>query len=367
MEDKMELTLTERDRRVELVRRKMRERGLAALVVSGSTSRKGHFQFLTNYNIPIDYCYLVLPLNGEPTLFVFTPNQARIAPKRSWVPDARHSPDYGASIAGRLREIGVADKSVGVVGMEVMSVRTYQTILEILPSVNLVDAGEIVAAARTVKSDEEIALIREAAVLADGACAAGRGAAREGARDYEVFAEVEYFIKRRGAIEAFNLATVDTLPAFPYLPVGNILRSGEAVLLEITPRCQGYYAQLTTGATVGAPNAEREKMVRVAKEALEKGVAILRPGTRASDVDAAMRAVVEGAGYTMPQRAGHGVGLEVDERPALVPSNPTLLQPGMTVVVHPSVVIPEKGGVFMGGTFLLTSDGHEKLFQTESL
>jgi hypothetical protein len=37
----------------------------------------------------------------------------------------------------------------------------------------------------------------------------------------------------------------------------------------------------------------------------------------------------------------------------------------MTVVVHPSVVIPEKGGVFMGGTFLLTPDGHEKLFQAE--
>ena len=361
----MALTLKERDRRTEHVRREMRQRGLVALVVSGSTSRKGHFQYLTDYNIPIDYCYLVLPLVGDPTLFVFTPNQARIAPKRSWVPDARYSPDYGASIAGRLREIGAAGRTVGVVGMEVMSARTYQTIVESLPSVKLVDAGEIVAEARTVKSDEEVTLIREAAVLADGACAAGRTAARDGARDYEVLAEVDYFLKRRGVIEAFNLATADTLPAFPYLPVGNVLRSGEAVLLEITPRCQGYYAQLTTAATVGALNAERENMVKVAKQALEKGVAVLRPGTRACDVDAAMRVVVEAAGYTMPQRAGHGVGLEVDERPALIPSNPIPLQPGMTVVVHPSVVIPERGGVFLGGTFLLTPDGHEKLFQSE--
>src|SRR3972149_6873862 len=102
----MALTLKERDRRTEHVRREMRQRGLVALVVSGSTSRKGHFQYLTDYNIPIDYCYLVLPLVGDPTLFVFTPNQARIAPKRSWVPDARYSPDYGASIAERLREMG---------------------------------------------------------------------------------------------------------------------------------------------------------------------------------------------------------------------------------------------------------------------
>lgn len=363
----MALTLKERDRRIKLVREQMMSRGLAALVVSGSTSRKGHFQYLTNYNIPIDYCYMILPLSGEPALFVFTPNQARIAPKRSWVPDARYSPDYGASIAGRLREIGAADKNVGVVGMEVMSARTYQTILELLPSVTFVDAGEIIVEARTVKSEEEIALVRESAVLADGACAAGRGAAREGAHDYEVFAEMDYFLKRRGVIEAFNLATADTLPAFPYLPVGNVLKSGEAVLMEITPRNQGYYAQLTTGATVGAPNAERERMVQVGKEALKKGIEILRPGTRASDVDAAMRAVVEGAGYTMPQRAGHGVGLEVDERPALIPSNPAPLQAGMTVVVHPSVVIPEKGGVFLGGTFLLTPAGHEQLFQAELL
>ena len=361
----MALTLKERDRRIERVRREMRQRGLAALVASGSTSRKGHFQYLTDYNIPIDYCYMVLPLDGDPTLFVFTPNQARIAPKRSWVPDARYSPDYGASIAGRLREIGAADRTVGVVGMEVMSAQTYQTIVERLPSVKLVDAGEIVAEARTLKSDEEVGLIREAAVLADGACLAGRSAARDGARDYEVLAEVDYFLKRRGAIEAFNLATADTLPAFPYLPVGNVLRSGEAVLLEITPRCQGYYAQLTTAATVGELNAERERMVKVAKQALAKGVAVLRPGTRACDIDAAMRVVVEAAGYTMPQRAGHGVGLEVDERPALIPSNPTPLQPGMTVVVHPSVVAPERGGVFLGGTFLLTPGGHEQLFRSE--
>src|SRR5574341_186753 len=125
----MTLTLSERDRRIEHVRRKMQERNLAALVVSGSTSRKGHFQYLTNYNIPIDYFYMVVPLDAAPTLFVFTPNQARIAPKRSWVSDARYSPDYGASIAACLRELGAGQKKVGMVGMEVMSARTYQTLL----------------------------------------------------------------------------------------------------------------------------------------------------------------------------------------------------------------------------------------------
>ncbi|MFQ5802746.1 MAG: M24 family metallopeptidase [Candidatus Methylomirabilales bacterium] len=359
------LTLVERDRRIELIRREMRAQDLVALVVSGSTARKGHLQYLTNYNIPIDYAYLVLPLEADPTLFVFTPNQARIAPKRSWVSDARYSPDYGVSIAGRLREVGAADLSVGVVGMDVMSARTYQTIAESLPSVKLVDAGEIVAGARTLKSDEEVALIREAAMLADGAYAAGRAVARAGGRDYDVFAEIDYFLRRHGVIEAFNLVTADTLPAFPYLPVGNVLRDGEAVLLEITPRYQGCYAQLTAVATVGEPNVERERMGEVAKQALEKAVAVLRPGTRACDVDAAMRAVVEGAGYTMPQRAGHGVGLDVDERPPLTPSSLTPLQAGMTVVVHPSVAIPEKGGVFLGGTFLITVNGREKLFQTE--
>lgn len=361
----MGLTLAERDRRIELVRREMRAQDLVALVVSGSTARKGHLQYLTNYNIPIDYAYLVLPLEADPTLFVFTPNQARIAPKRSWVPDARYSPDYGVSIAGRLREVGAADLSVGVVGMDVMSARTYQTIAESLPSAKLVDAGGIVAEARTLKSDEEITLIREAAMLADGAYAAARAVARVGGRDYDVFTEIEYFLRRHDVIEAFNLVTVNTLPAFPYLPVGNVLKDGGAVLLEITPRNQGCYAQLTAMATIGGPNVERERMVEVAKQAMEKAVAILRPGTRACDVDAAMRAEVERAGYTMPQRAGHGVGLDVDERPPLIPSNPTPLQAGMTVAVHPSVVIPEKGGVFLGGTFLITPNGREKLFQTE--
>src|SRR5574341_1294577 len=98
----------------------MRARGLAALVVAGSTTRKGHLQYLTNYNIPIDYAYAVLPLDRDPTLFVFTPNQERNAPKRCWVADCRYSPDYGASIADRLRDLGAGGETVGVVGMEVM-------------------------------------------------------------------------------------------------------------------------------------------------------------------------------------------------------------------------------------------------------
>ena len=361
----MGLTTAERDRRLEAARREMRARGLAALVVAGSTARKGHLQYLTNYNIPIDYSYLVLPPEGDPTLFVFTPNQERNATKRSWVRDCRYSLNYGASIAQRLRELGAGDKTVGVAGMDVMSAQTYRTIVEALPSVTLVDAGEIAIEARATKSAEELALVRESAALAEGALAAARPAARPGGRDHDVFAEMDYFLRRHGVIEAFNLVTADAFPAFPGLPTGGTLRDGEAVLLEITPRYEGYYAQLTAAVAIGKANAERDRMVHVAWRALEQAVAVLRPGARGCDVDAAMRAVVEGAGYTMPQRAGHGVGLEVDERPPLVPSNQVPLRPGMVLAVHPSVVTTGKGGVFLGGSYLVTPDGHEKLYTAE--
>ena len=360
----MGLTAAERDRRHGAARREMRARGLAALVVAGSTARKGHLQYLANYNIPIDYCYMVLPLEGDPTLFVYTPNQERNAPSRSWVADARYSPDYGASIAGRLRELGAGDKAVGVVGMDVMSAQAYRTVLEALPLVRLVDAGDIVIEARAIKSAEELTLIRESAVLAEGACAAARAAVRPGGTDHDVFAEMEYFLRRRGVIEAFNLVTAGPGPAFPSLPGGHPLKDGEAVLLEITPRYEGYYAQLTTSVPVGKTSPEREKMVDLARRALENAVAVLRPGARACDVDVAMRAVVEGAGYAMPQRAGHGVGLEVSEGPALVPSNQVPLQPGMVLAVHPSVLSPGNTGVFLGGSYLIAPDGYEKLYNT---
>ncbi|MBI2371972.1 MAG: aminopeptidase P family protein [Deltaproteobacteria bacterium] len=360
----MGLSLRERDRRAELVRRAMRAQGLHALVVAGSTMRKGHLQYLTDYTISFDSAYLVHPLEGEPTLFVFTRNQEQHA-RRSWVSDARFSPDYGRDIAERLRELGASGKGVGVVGLDVMSAQVYCTIQEQLPQARLADAGEIIMAARALKSEEEAALIRESAVMADGAYAAAQGRVRPGAVDHEVFAEMDYYLKQHGVIEAFNLATAEPLPAFPYLPVGQTLRDGEAILLEITPRYQGYYAQLTVAAPIGRRSAEREQMVRVARGALEKGVEQLRPGRRACDVAVAMKAVVEAAGFTMPQRGGHGVGLEVDEPPALIPQNERPLQEGMSVVVHPSVVIPGRGGVFLGGSYLVTRDGCEKLYKSE--
>ncbi|MBI3078359.1 MAG: M24 family metallopeptidase, partial [Deltaproteobacteria bacterium] len=61
----------------------------------------------------------------------------------------------------------------------------------------------------------------------------------------------------------------------------------------------------------------------------------------------------------------HGVGLEVDEPPALIPQNERPLQEGMSVVVHPSVVIPGRGGVFLGGSYMVTRDGCEKLYKSE--
>ncbi len=361
----MGLSLAERDRRLNAARNEMRARGLAALVVAGNTARKGYLQYLANYNIPIDYCYMVLPLEGDPTLFVFTPNQERNAPSRSWVADARYSPDYGAGIAGRLRELGVAEKTVGVAGMDVLTARAYRTIVAALPSVKLVDAGDILDEARLTKSDEELAIIRQSAVLAEGACAAARSAVRPGRTDHDVFAEMEYFLRRRGVIEAFNLVTAGLGPAFPSLPGGQLLKDGEAVLLEITPRHQGYYAQLTTAAAIGRANPEREKMAELARRALEKAVAVLRPGTRACDVDAAMRAVVEGAGCTMPQRAGHGVGLEVSEGPPLIPSNRAPLRPGMVLAVHPSVLSSNGVGVFLGGSYLITQHVYEQLYTTD--
>src|SRR5574341_25167 len=145
----------------------------------------------------------------------------------------------------------------------------------------------MVTEARAIKSDEELRLLRESAALAEGACAAARSSVRPGATDHDVFAEMDYFLRRRGVIEAFNLVTAGPGPAFPSLPGGHPLKDGEVVLLEITPRYEGYYAQLTTSVPVGKARPGREKLVDLGRRALEKAVAVLRPGVRACDVDAA--------------------------------------------------------------------------------
>ena len=74
---------------------------------------------------------------------------------------------------------------------------------------------------------------------------------------------------------------------------------------------------------------------------------MVREGAAAADVDAAARRVIrrEGFGRYFPHSLGHGLGLQVHERPRLAPLSPDVLTDGNVITVEPGIYLPGTGGV----------------------
>ena len=109
---------------------------------------------------------------------------------------------------------------------------------------------------------------------------------------------------------------------------------------------------------VGRPLARHLELHKILEEAVERGEGELQPGTRACDVDSAIRNVVEKAGFgpNFPHYSGHGLGLWQTERPWINPSDTTELQAGCVITLEAGNYVPGFGGLRLENAYLVTED-----------
>jgi len=221
------------------------------------------------------------------------------------------------------------------------------------------------------KSPSEIEALRRAAVLADEGYAVFREAARVGRPEYALVAEVEAFLRSRGCPENFQiLGSGGREVRGMHPPSERRLAPGDLVTTELTPCVDGYYAQICRTLVLGEPSQTQERAFAVYDEALEAGIAAVRPGAKASDVARAQNEVFRRHGlgdyvtseYTRVR--GHGLGLYVDGRPAVLEDVDLDLEPDMTLIVHPNTYHPEVGYFVHGDSVRVTQEGCEVLTRT---
>lgn len=360
----MQLTVQERDRRHNAIRKMMEEKELSILVVASNAMWTGHVRYFSNYPPHFGYSYVIFPREGAPTLFVFSKIQEQVAAKR-WISDARQASNYPEAIVKRIKELDYKGRRIGLVGVENMSFPIYEHMKKELPSVTFINASKEVFDLRMIKSPEEQVIARECARIADGLYNRVKEVARIGMSEFDIYAEMDYFMRKQGVETAFNLIGTGPYPVAPFLaPSGRVIQEGESLLVELTPRYEGSYTQLTVVIPLGEATEKMKAFLDVGVAAHDAGVALLKPGNKASDVAKAMKDYIEKAGYLNPYRGGHSMGHDLDEPPAIVPEDQTMLQPGMTIVVHPCVMDKNGDGVFLGDSYLVTEKGAEPLNHT---
>ena len=153
-------------------------------------------------------------------------------------------------------------------------------------------------------------------------------------------------------------------------PTERRLAPGDLVTTELTPCVEGYYAQICRTLAVGPPSDTQLRAFAVYDEALAAGIAAVRPGATAGEVARAQNEVFRRHGlgdyvtseYTRVR--GHGLGLYVDGRPAVLEDVDLVLEPEMVLVVHPNTYHPEAGYFVHGDSVRVSVEGCEVLTRT---
>jgi len=289
--------------------------------------------------------------------------------------------------------------SDALIGLEldVLPYNNYYRVAQALEDSNFVDVSETIKMIRSIKSDFEIGLIKEAAKILDAGLSSVPENLVEGKTEIELASEVEAEMRKLGHEGALRFRRFNhnlpmghlmsgpnaAIPSFVASPTGGRgvsllqpqgpgfrkIKRNEPVLVDYGGVYNGYIADETRIFSIGKLSQELEDSHLAALGVQDAVVKELRPGMTGKDLFNLSEAVGEQLGYKNhlggPPGAkcgfvGHGVGLEIDEYPVLGPVNHQI-ESNMTIAIEPKMIYPGVGVVGIEDTFLTTEKGPQRL------
>ncbi|MBA3654613.1 MAG: aminopeptidase P family protein [Actinobacteria bacterium] len=269
------------------------------------------------------------------------------------------------NLAGQKEAIGAAARGIARVGLEAADVtwaRQRGFASEWFPDAELVPTENIIENLRRVKDEGELHRMREAARIADDALAAVRPLLAQGITEQDFAIALDFEIRKLGASGNSFETIVAAGPngAKPHArPSSRKIEEGELVVLDFGAIVDGYCSDMTRTVCAGEPSPELQKMVDVVAESQRAGVAAVKAGVSAAEVDKVCRDVIVDAGWgdAFMHSTGHGVGLDIHEAPWVSATSTDTLAPGHVVTVEPGVYLEGLGGVRIEDTVVVTNDG----------
>jgi Xaa-Pro aminopeptidase len=285
---------------------------------------------------------------------------------------ARQAPDLEAAIeraCGRYLAGRAAAGGVGKLGFEghVLTVDAYDALTAGLRDerTDLVRASGTVEVLREIKDDGEIALLRLACEAADAALAEliERGGLRPGRTEKQVRNELEALMLSHGADgPSFEtIVATGANSAIPHhRPTEAELAAGDFVKIDFGALVGGYHSDMTRTFVLDRAAGWQREIYEVVATAQRAGREALAPGVGLAGIDEAARRVITEAGYgeTFSHGLGHGVGLQIHEAPGINATAAGTLLAGSAVTVEPGVYLPDRGGVRIEDTLVVSGGKH---------
>ena len=327
----------------------MAERDLAALLLTSEPEVRYYSGFLTRFwESPTRPWFVVLPASGKPIAVI--PAIGAHLMGQTWIDDIRTwaSPNYEDDgiglLADTLREIVPEDGWIGLAdGLETHVRMPRASLFDLearLGTRALVSDAEITQDLRNVKSEREIAKIKNAVQIAERAFARLPEIAKTGVGLDRIFREFQRLGLEEGADWVPYLAGAagpdgygDVISPATETP----LSKGDILMLDTGLVWDGYFCDFDRNVSLGPPSAAAQSAHHRLIEATQAGFEAAKPGARMSDLIHAMAPLV--AADETSARLGHGLGMQLTEGPSIIASDVTVLQPGMVLTLEPSISV----------------------------
>jgi Xaa-Pro aminopeptidase len=333
--------------------------------------------------------FLLLPKEGEPVFLqstIFTPvtkMYTGIKDIRSW----GGSPTFGnpvdpiMAMEDIIREKKLDNKRIGMEfgwNMRIdMGIEQLEELKRRLPNAQFVDGSDMIWDVRMIKSLREIDLIRRIAKINVKAFRRAFEFISPQVTEQDLVAEMMKVYIQEGASEGYLDSVSRTMfitcggPERYPLVLGHYrdrkYKKGDQIFLDGGPWMSGYFSDLQRVVNIGEPTDKAKRLAEIGGKACRAAYELIKPGTRAGDIYLAALKAVKDAGFesaVMIERIGHGIGLQLHERPNMHPHEDLILQPGMTFCVEiPVLDIPDCDvfGWYDENEVVITEDGHENL------
>jgi Xaa-Pro dipeptidase len=308
--------------------------------------------------------FALLPRTGDPVLWDFgsaakhhqmyapwlPPENFRggVSPMRGAMPDHTGVPDRLAmNIWQELKDRGLENEPVGIDMTDMVALAALNR-----KGLATTDGSQVMLAARTIKTDEEVALLDHAAAIVDATYERIYEMLRPGVKESEVVADAQRLLFELGSeqVEAINAVSGDRCIPHPHVFSDRLLRPGDQAFFDIIHSFMGYRTCYYRTFSVGGANQAQVDAYKQCREWLDDAINLVRPGVTTDQI-AAVWPSAEEQGFPNEEACfglqfGHGLGVGLYESPMIS---------RLHSFEHPETIVP--GMVFALETYCPAADG----------
>lgn len=366
--------------RIARVQEGMRRKGLDLLIAHACECESATVRYLTNFWAVFDFVGVLVPATGKPILLTGGPESYDFAVKFAQIDDVRVHPMYVETCApewdkptsawnyemilDELRD-RMPIRRIGIANVNTIPHVIYADIERGAKGAEIVPAEDVILDERVIKSEGEIALLKEGYRITEEALKQTVGMIRPGVRERELLAHWKAQAFEMGA-EGFGYPCWVTSGPSTYQSLckstDRMIEGNEMVQFSVGAKYNGYCGNIGRVAVLGKLPQKHMDMIRIAGDCLDETIATMRPGVAFAEVYDKFQVRLNRYGFGGLSLYGpaHSTGLQECEAPWVDNRSGKVLQPNMVFNID-IWIADDRYGVRLEDGVLITQTGLEEL------